>query len=68
VLTVIETDSQQLSVELSSLSNASREAADLAETDIAKANQIYQQMVNIKEETHLIETLTELSEYHTGRH
>lgn len=68
MLTVIETDSQQLSVELSSLSNASREAADLAETDIAKANQIYQQMVNIKEETHLIETLTELSEHHTGRH
>ncbi|WP_445009356.1 methyl-accepting chemotaxis protein [Shewanella xiamenensis] len=62
VLTVIETDSKQLSLELSSLSNASREAANLAEMDIAKANQIYQQMVYIEEETHLIETLTELSE------
>lgn len=62
VLTVIETDSKQLSLELSSLSNASREAANLAEMDITKANQIYQQMVYIEEETHLIETLTELSE------
>lgn len=68
VLTVIETDSQQLSSELSSLSNASKEAAQLAELDVAKADEIYGQMVTIEEETRLIDTLTDLAEHHIKSH
>lgn len=64
VLTVIEKDSQQLSMELTSLSTASQEASEMAELDVAKADQIHSQMLEIEQETHLIDTLTTLADQH----
>nr|WP_052074459.1 methyl-accepting chemotaxis protein [Shewanella mangrovi] len=68
VLTTIEHDSQRLSVELSDLSNSSKEAAELAEEDVEKADQIHQQMLTIEQETQLIESLSALAEQQARYH
>lgn len=68
VLTVIENDSQQLTIELTSLSNASQRASEMAEQDVAKADKIHSQIVAIEQETRLIDTLTELASHHNKLH
>ncbi|MCS4558029.1 methyl-accepting chemotaxis protein [Shewanella sp. C32] len=68
VLSVIEKDSQQLSIELTSLSSASQQASQMAEQDVAKADQIHSQIVAIEQETRLIDTLTALAAHHNKLH